>query len=132
MLNLFPIQFLAPLAYALLRVTVGLVFIHLGRSHIRGRHMLKNVFTLPLFPYGTFFTWYIALAELVIGTLFILGLFTQVAALLALAYTLKLLILHKRFSHPLIPKRLTLVLIFAASLSLFITGAGIFAFDLPI
>jgi uncharacterized membrane protein YphA (DoxX/SURF4 family) len=104
----------------------------LGRSHIKARHELKNVFTLPILPFGLFFTWYISIAEIIIGTLFVLGLFTQIAALLAILYTLKLIILHKYFSHPLIPRRLFLVLLFTASLSLFITGAGAFAFDLPI
>lgn len=132
MLNIFPVQFLAPIAYALLRICVGLIFIYLGRSHIRGRHMLKNVFTLPILPYGMFFTWYISIAEIIIGILFVLGLFTQIAALLAILYTFKLLILRKRFVHPLIPKGAFLVLLFVASFSLFITGAGIFAFDLPI
>ena len=94
--------------------------------------MLKNVFTLPILPYGMFFTWYISIAEIIIGTLFVLGLFTQIAALLAMLYTFKLLVLRKRFAHPLIPKGGFLVLLFAASFSLFITGAGIFAFDLPI
>lgn len=132
MLNIFPIQFLAPLAYTILRVCIGLIFIYLGRSHIKARGTLKDVFQLPIFPYGLFFTWYISIAEIVIGILFILGLFTQIASLLAMLYTLKLIILHKRFSHPLIPNRLFLIMLFAASLSLFITGAGAFAFDLPI
>ena len=132
MLNIFPIQFLAPLAYALLRVCVGLIFIYLGRSHIRERETLKHIFTLPLFPFGLFFTWYIAIAELIIGALFILGLFTQVAALLSILYCLKLIVLRNHFSHPLIPKGAFLMLILVSSLSLFITGAGIFAFDLPI
>lgn len=132
MLNIFPIQFLAPLAYALLRICVGIIFIYLGRSHIKGRYELKNVFTLPILPFGLFFTWYIGIAEIIIGVLFILGLFTQIAALLAVLFTLKLLIMHKRFSHQLIPKRIFLALLCVASLSLFITGAGIFAFDLPI
>ncbi len=132
MLNIFPIQFLAPLAYTILRVCIGLIFLYLGRSHIKNRSILKDVFTLPIFPFGLFFTWYIALAEIIIGVLFILGLFTQVAALLAILYALKLIVLYKRFSHPLVPTRPVLLLLFAASLSLFITGAGAFAFDLPI
>lgn len=132
MLNIFPIQFLAPLAYALLRVCIGIIFICLGRSHLKARNELKNVFTLPLLPFGSFFVWYISIAEIIIGILFILGLFTQVAALLAILYTLKLIILRKRFAHPTIPKGAFLALLFFSSLSLFITGAGAFAFDLPI
>ncbi len=132
MLNLFPIQFLAPLAYALLRICVGVIFAYLGYSHIKAREELKNVFTLPILPFGLFFAWYVGIMEVIIGVLFIIGLFTQVAALLAILYTLKLVVLRKRFTHPLLPHGLFLALLFTASLSLFITGAGILAFDLPI
>jgi hypothetical protein len=34
MVNLFPIQFLALAAYALLRIVIGLVFLYLARKHI--------------------------------------------------------------------------------------------------
>jgi len=132
MLNFFPIQFLAPVAYALLRICIGIVFLYLARTHIRHRDEFKNIYTLPRLPYGTFFTWYVAIVEIVVGTLFIAGLFTQIAALISALYAIKSLILYHRFSHPLLPTRLSLTLILMVSLSLFITGAGIFAFDLPI
>jgi putative oxidoreductase len=132
MLNIFPVQFLAPLAYALLRICVGFIFIRLGYSHIKARQELKNVFTLPIAPFGLFFAWYVGILEIVIGTLFILGLFTQIAALLATFYCIKLLILRKRFSHPLLPRGYFLTLLLMTSISIFITGAGAFAFDLPI
>jgi uncharacterized membrane protein YphA (DoxX/SURF4 family) len=132
MLNVFPIQFLAPLAYTVLRLCVGLIFIYLGQSHLRKRHVLKYVFAVPLFPYGLAVAWYVGIAELIIGTMFILGWYTQIAALLGMAYAIKLIILQKRFAHPLISKRQFLALLLGACLSLFITGAGIFAFDLPI
>lgn len=132
MLNIFPIQFLAPIAYALLRICVGFIFIRLGQSHLRNRATLAQVFTLPIFPYGLFFVWYISIAEIIMGLLFIFGLFTQIAALFGIAYSLKLFILRKQFAHPLIPRGYFLMLLLVVSISLFITGAGIFAFDLPI
>jgi uncharacterized membrane protein YphA (DoxX/SURF4 family) len=132
MLNLFPIQFLAPVAYLLLRVCLGFVLIRLGRSHLRNRESLKEVFTFTLFPYGLFFTWYVALFEIVLGLMFIFGFLTQLAALFTILYALKFLIMRKRFIHPSIPTPLVYVFIFITALSLLITGAGIFAFDLPI
>lgn len=132
MLNVFPIQFLAPLAYALLRITVGTIFITLGVRHIHGRQSLRDVFTFSYFKHGLFFVWYMSLFEILIGTLFVLGFLTQIAAILALFLSLKMLIMHTRFNHPLIPHRLVYALLFVISLSLFITGAGIFAFDLSI
>ncbi len=132
MLNLFPIQFLAPFAYFLLRVCIGFVLIRLGVIHIGNRHILKETFSLSLFPYGLFFAWYLGIVEIIIGGLFITGFLTQLAALLSIILSLKFIVMHKRFHHPLIPPRLTYILFLFISLSLFITGAGIFAFDLPI
>ena len=132
MLNVFPIQFLAPLAYAILRVCVGFVFLFLSKQHLRNRVSLGEAFQTARIPFSFGFVWQLALLELVVGVMFLLGFYTQIAALLALLYVCKLILLRRRVSHPLIPSRLSLVLIFFISLSLFITGAGIFAFDLPI
>lgn len=132
MLNLFPIQFLAPFAYFLLRVCVGFILIRLGVTHIRNRQVLKDIFSFGIFPYGFFFVWYLGIVEIIIGTLFLVGFLTQLAALLSMVLSLKFTVMYKRFTHPLIPSRLSYVLLFFISLSLLITGAGIFAFDLPI
>lgn len=132
MLNLFPIQFLAPFAYLLLRVCLGLVLLRLGVTHIHHRHELKAMFTFTFFPYGLFFTWYLGVVELVIGILFLAGFLTQLVALLSALLALKFIVMHRRFTHPLIPSRLTYLFMLCISLSLLITGAGIFAFDLPI
>lgn len=93
---------------------------------------MKDVLVLPNLPYGLFFTWYLLIIEIAIGLLFIFGIFTQVAALIAMLYVLDLAVVRKHVSHPLLPSKLVKILIFFASLSLFITGAGILAFDLPI
>lgn len=132
MLNLFPIQFLAPFAYLLLRVCIGFILIRLGVIHIRNRHTLKDTLSFNLFPYGLLFAWYLGIVEIIIGGLFIAGFLTQLAALLSMLLSLKFIVMYKHFAHPLTPSRLTYVLFFFISLSLFITGAGIFAFDLPI
>lgn len=132
MLNLFPIQFLAPFAYLLLRVCIGFILIRFGVTHIRNRTVLAPIFSLRLFPFGNFFAWYLGIVEIVLGGMFIAGFLTQLAALLSMLLSLKFIVMHKRFAHPLIPPRLTYVLFFFISLSLLITGAGIFAFDLPI
>jgi hypothetical protein len=49
-----------------------------------------------------------------------------------IAMCLKMFVMRNWFDHPSIPTKLFYVLLFAASVSLFITGAGVFAFDLPI
>jgi uncharacterized membrane protein YphA (DoxX/SURF4 family) len=72
------------------------------------------------------------MVEMAIAIGFLLGLLTQIAALLALVYTTVLFALHNRFAYAGGPTKQTLVLVFFISLSLFITGPGILAFDLPI
>ncbi len=132
MLNIFPIQFLAPVAYLILRVCIGTLLIRLGFSHMRNREELKEIFEFSFFPYKGFTIWALALIEIVIGVLFFIGLYTQIAALLTMVYSLKFIILHEKLKHPLIPERRFFILLFVISCSLFITGAGILAFDLPL
>jgi uncharacterized membrane protein YphA (DoxX/SURF4 family) len=132
MLNLFPIQFLAMFAYLFLRVIVGIIMLHLGYSHLRYRHELKNVLTLSWWPWGVFTTTIFFSFEIIIGIMFIFGAYTQIAALLTLMMSLKFLVLKNYFQHHSIPSKIFYLLLFGASLSLFITGAGALAVDLPI
>jgi uncharacterized membrane protein YphA (DoxX/SURF4 family) len=130
MLNLFPIQFLAPLAYTLLRICVGIILIRLGIKRIRNRVPQSTLVVGEVAKRSHFSILIIGTGEIIAGTLITLGLFTQAGALIALTIA----ILHMRQSpntEPSLP-RVFYVLLFFASLSLFITGAGIFAFDLPI
>lgn len=119
MLNPFPIQFLAPLAYFLLRVVLGFLIIRLGNRLLRRtpRTATPSV---------------IAGIEIVIGSMFILGVYTQIAALITVLLTIPALV----WPHSPLPafqtNRSTTLLMCVIALSLFITGAGAFALDLPI
>jgi uncharacterized membrane protein YphA (DoxX/SURF4 family) len=132
MLNPFPIQFLSLLAYLILRVIAGFVLIVFGYRHFKARTELSQIMTLPFFPFGGVAATFFILAELVVGTLFILGMHTQFAALVLIAMSLKMMVLRPKFNHPSIPSRFMYLLFFAIGCSLFITGAGALAFDLPI
>ena len=132
MLNLFPIQFLALFAYLILRVITGLVLIHLSFKHFEHRHELAEILKLPLFPFGKTSVILLVSTEIFIGITLTLGLFTQVGAILLILLSLKMLVLRKRFKHRTLPTPLTYILLFAIGFSLFITGAGALAFDLPI
>lgn len=131
MLNLVPIQFLALFGYFILRVVIGLVFLYLARNQYAERQSLAQSLNRPFIP-GLFAVTIIVAIESIIGVLFILGAFTQVAAVLAVLWSLALLLCRTYFSHPSLPTPQTTVLILAIALSLFITGAGVLAFDLPI
>ncbi|MCD5382437.1 MAG: DoxX family protein [Candidatus Pacebacteria bacterium] len=131
-LNPFPIQFLALLAYFILRVFVAGTLLFLGIKHLRHRHNIKHAMQLRWFPFGLFSVWYLALIEIICGLMFLFGIYTQIAALLVLIMAVKFIFFGKYISSPFIPSRMFYILLTAASLSLFITGAGAFAFDLPI
>jgi uncharacterized membrane protein YphA (DoxX/SURF4 family) len=132
MLNPFPIQFLSLLAYFILRTIVGFVLLLLGYKHWKNRKELFNILIPPIFPFGKITTISLVITELIIGTMFIIGLYTQIAALILIVLSLTSLFYAKRFKHHSLPSRLSYILLLGIGLSLFITGAGAFAFDLPI
>lgn len=132
MLNPFPLQFLALLAYFILRIITGFVFLILGVKHWQVRNSLYPVLKLRIFPFGKILTIIFIFTELLVGTLFFLGLYTQIAALITIAMSIKMILLRKKLSHPSLPSRLMYLLLLGIGCSLFITGAGVFAFDLPI
>ncbi len=124
MLILFPIQFLTPLAHTVLRLCVGLIFVNFGIRNIV-HHRVSRGFT-----YYTYVG--IGLGEIVIGGFFIVGAYTQLAALCAVLFSGLQIIKGRHTGSPDSLHRMFFILLFFASLSLFITGAGAFGFDLPI
>ncbi len=132
MLNPFPIMWLSLLAYFILRIVVGATLLHFGIQHFKHRHALGASFKtfinfLPHFSATT-----LALLEIIIAGMLIIGWNTQYACLVGIAITLKLLIIRNYISTDLLPTRPYYLLLLGSLLSLFITGAGVFAFDLPL
>lgn len=132
MLNPFPIQFLSLFAYFILRFFVGTILIYLGFKHYRNRDTLKETLILSWCKHGASATWFLILGEIIIGSLLVLGAYVQYAALALIVMCIEMLIIRNWFSHPNIPPKIFYLLLLACSLSLFITGAGVLAFDLPI
>jgi uncharacterized membrane protein YphA (DoxX/SURF4 family) len=135
MINPFPIAYLSLVAYAALRVILGLILLNLGY-----RHMTKDNARLtealracvPTFArLAPGFAIYFAVVELALGAAFVAGFYTQIAAMVAVVYALKLLYLRNRLAD-LIPSPSFFLLMIGVSISLFITGAGILAMDIPI
>lgn len=118
MLNPFPIQFLAPLAYVLLRIAVGFLLMRSG-----SQNLIRS-------PFGTG-TWCISLLQIVFGIMYFIGAYTQIAAL---GVIILMLVTHfwKSDTSPNHFSQSTSFLILVISMALFITGAGPFALDLPI
>lgn len=136
MVNLFPILFLSQLGHTMLRIILGLIFFYLGTTHF-GKQRKPFVQALNTgFPFLGRASKYIvlkyAIAEMVIGLMFVGGVFTQAAAIVGMIISLKMLIFRNTFVYPVVPSSLFWLMAFAASASLLFTGAGAFAFDFPI
>ncbi len=134
MLSVFPELFTyGLLAPFILRVVLGALFLNLG--------ILK--FTKEKSRWITFFEGFrikpavifltiLASIETIGGILLIIGLFTQVVALVFAILTFAELFIE--FKEEALLKRniIFYLLVFAISLSLLFSGAGFFAFDLPL
>ena len=133
MLNIFPTMFLAQFAHALLRIVLGGIFIYLGWRHlVRDRAALEAIIRRHWPSVAPYFVKYLGLVEMALGGLFFVGAWTQVAAVAAMILSIKMLVLHRHFAHPSVPPKIFYTLVLGVYLSLFITGAGAIAFDLPL
>lgn len=115
----------------LLRITLGIFFVWTALQHSRQRQVLQSVWpawTRPMYSISIIF-------EVLLGALLVIGLYTQVAALVVAVYAVKMLIVKIARSQYAVwaPHNTFLyIMILAISLSLLVLGAGAFAFDLPL
>src|SRR3989344_7058055 len=97
MLNPFPeLLFLGILAPTIVRLAAGVLFISLAATHWSGRGALRNSAPVP-HSLRRFFPELIALLECAIGVLLLIGLYTQIAALLGVLWSIKALFLRGRY-----------------------------------
>lgn len=127
MLNPFPIQWLSLFAYFLLRLFVGGLLIFLGFRHLSHRNEL---FATKAFK--TEGAILLIVAEFCTGALVLVGAFTQYAVIGVMVLSSLFIFGRGLTSQPTIPDRSFWILLFGAALTLFITGAGALAFDLPL
>lgn len=136
MLNPFPIQYLALFAYFILRLTIAGVLFLLAYRHYRHRHLLQN--PSPQVPmvfrklYSYLMPIVFPLAEALIAGFILVGAWTQYAVLAVMIMSIKMLFFRHWLPNTLFPSRLFYLLLLGASITLFITGAGVLAFDLPL
>jgi len=132
MLNPFPdllvLGFFAP---TLVRIAAGCAFLYLARMQYNRREEIKQL-DLPFVGKNSW--WYAAsaTANAAIGTLLVFGVYTQFAALLATVGLFKGLWLNRRHPSVVILPNSTVLILIAICLSLLLSGAGAFAFDLPL
>ena len=144
MLNTFPelliLGFFAPF---ILRTAVGLAFLWFGYNKLfqQRTELIVSLQTNPIGPsflkqyvktLAPFIIWAIGITEILIGIFFIVGYLTQIAALISIILLLKALYFRKHYPLLAPHSPLAYLLIIAISVSLLISGAGAFAFDLPL
>ncbi len=134
MLNPFPelltFSFFAP---TLLRVAVGLVFAYLAWHHFSARRACAGEIEMFVSRSlaGGLCTIY-ALIEALVALGLVIGLYTQVAALVGAVITLKILVLKRSFHQTAPLSRTAYALVCIICISLLVTGAGAYALDLPL
>ena len=133
MLSLFPqILFLGPLGITLIRVAVGLMVVYIGYSLFEESSVVARE---KFFIIGRCPAWLAktgGVVQIVVGLFLVIGLWTQAAAILAGILALKCLIWGKRYEKIIPISRAASFLLLAISLCLLVSGAGSFAFDLPL
>ena len=134
MLNTFPslltFSLLAPL---ILRVVLGLIFINLGYLELTSEKKRWADFfeTVHIKP-AVFFVILVGLIEIVGGFFLLAGFLTQVTALIFAIITFGEFYAEYREETLLKRDLIFYLLMFAISLSLLLSGDGIFAIDLPL
>ena len=133
MLNPFPdllsLSFFAPF---LLRVGLGSLLFLFGFIRLSGKRETYLERFMDRWPRsGKIRLFSLGGTEIIVGFLFIVGFYTQIAALISIAMALTLLFIKK--TRMLTGNsKLLYFLIFIVSLSLLISGAGALAFDVPL
>lgn len=129
-------MFLSLVAYAIVRVIFGLILMALGYRHLfADRQKLTGAISTCVPRLSGMAKWFaikLAIAELILGAMFVFGFYTQIAALATIIYAVKMLLFRKHLNPPLVPSPAFFLLAIGVALSLFITGAGVFAMDIPL
>lgn len=134
MLNPFPeLLMYSSVGPLILRVLLGLIFIDLGFLKFRSEKeaWLASLETLGLRPADLFLPIY-ALLQIAGGVLLLIGLWTQIAALVFVLSSGVELYIEWRAREILKRDVVFYLLVFVTSLSLLLTGAGAYAIDIPL
>ena len=137
MLNVFPdLLFLQLLAPFLIRITLGVMFFWIGYSYIfRDREAVVAQLSTKWPKLGPFSVWFGGIFEMITGIFLIVGFLTQIAAIAGMLIAIDALFakfLYKDLDEVVKYSKMFYIFAFVTSLSLLFSGAGAFAFDLPL
>ena len=128
--NLFTYSEIAPL---ILRLAIGIIFLELGYLKLGKERSSWNMFFETIhFKPSQLFVSLLATIEIVAGTFLVVGYLTQVAALVMAIILFAEAYVEFRDSTILKRDVVFYTLLLVICVSLLFTGAGAFAFDLPL
>lgn len=134
MFNTFPtLLAFGLLAPFLLRLTLGLILVDFGYKKLfKNRVFFQEILTKTLFKPVTTWVWILGILDMIIGILFIIGLFTQITAIVALILFAVGLYIKKQNPDKIQTSHIVFGLMIIIAISLLLTGAGFFALDIPL
>ncbi len=116
----------------ILRITAGIIFAYFGWLKLtKDKESKIKFFEIIGFKPAIFWLWFVALTEIIVGLLIAIGLFTQIAAMIASIIMFISIIIKIKKPSTLPNHTDYYILLFVVFVSLVFTGAGGFAFDLP-
>jgi hypothetical protein len=133
MLSLFP----SLLQYTyfmptLFRLTVAAVFVYLVIYHFKHKKVFASELKMVSHEVASWFVGIAILVEMVVAAGFFLGFGTQLVAILGILGFAKMALFKNKFPTYAPLSRLSYVLLIVICFSILVTGAGVFAFDLPL
>ncbi len=134
MLSTFPtLLAFGPLAISFLRIISGIIFATFGWLKLTKDKKSKITFFKTIgFKPAIFWLWLVASIEIVAGVMIAIGFLTQIASIIA-ALIMFISIIIKIKKHSALPNTTDFyILFFIVFFVLIFTGAGVFAFDLPL
>ena len=118
-------------APTLLRFAAAVIFAHLAYNHYKNREQIAEI-RFPLVGQGVWLVWFVVAVEAALALALFFGYYTQVAAIVGALATLKNIVWGGKYPSFFILSRSSAFLLLVIMLSLLVSGAGAFAFDLPL
>lgn len=133
MLSIFPdLLTYNLLGITIIRVVLGLMAMYLGLKLLKKRQALIDYITLIKMPFAKIAPWLIFVTLELAGIFMLVGLYTQVAAIVLAFLFLKVLFIDTVTNKSVGYNNIVYLAFIFISLSFLFLGAGAFAFDLPL
>ncbi len=134
MINPFPeLLTFSLLGPTILRITLAIYVIKMGSKKIKNTdHRLASFFESLSFKPSHLYIKVLAIVEILMGIALLVGLLTQIAALVIAIITFISIIVTVRHPEVGLQKSSDYTLLFIIAISLVLTGAGLVAIDLPL